>query len=89
MAREGSWGVATANSAGPAITAAIRDCRAMAGAPSDCGAQFAATRNGWVLGILCGDQKILATASNLKEAEAAASRREAEFFALTSQAPKS
>ena len=79
MAREGSSGVVTANSTGPAIAAAIRDCRAMAGAPSDCRAQFAATPNGWVLGILCGDQKILATANNRREAEAAAGRREAEL----------
>jgi hypothetical protein len=38
MAPDGSWGVATAGSHGPAIAAAIRDCRAMAGAQSDCGA---------------------------------------------------
>ena len=52
----------------------------MARAPNDCGAQFAATRNGWVLGILCGDQKILATASDLKEAEVYARKREAELW---------
>src|SRR5262245_54346578 len=55
MARDGSWGVATAGSQGPAIAAAVRDCRAMAGGPTDCGAQFITTRGGWVVAKLCGD----------------------------------
>src|SRR5262245_17798468 len=47
LARDGSWGVATAGSQGPAIAAAIRDCRVRAAAPSDCGAQFITARGDW------------------------------------------
>jgi hypothetical protein len=60
MARDGSWGVATAGSQGQAIAAAIRDCQAMAAAPSDCGSQFVTTRGGWVIANLCRDHKISA-----------------------------
>jgi hypothetical protein len=79
MARDRSWGAATAGSLGQAISAAIRDCRAMAAPPSDCGAQFATTRDGWALASLCGDRKIITVASNLKEAEAAARKRESDL----------
>src|SRR5262249_2588198 len=58
LARDGSWGVATAGSQGPAIAAAIHDCRAMAGGASDCGAQFVTTRRGWIIANLCGTHKI-------------------------------
>jgi hypothetical protein len=76
LARDGSWGVATAASQGPAIAAAIRDCRAMAGGPSDCGAQFASTRGGWVVAKLCGDRKIIVTAMTLEAAEREAQAQE-------------
>jgi hypothetical protein len=79
MARDGSWGAATASSLGQAISAAIRDCRAMGAAPSDCGAQFATTRDGWVLASLCSYRKIITAASNLKEAEAAGRKRETDL----------
>jgi len=79
MARNGSWGAATASSFGRAISAAMRDCRAMATAPSDCGAQFAAARDGWILASRCGDRKIIAAASNLKDAQAAARKRETDL----------
>src|SRR5262245_41406992 len=58
LSQDGSWGVAAA-SQGPAIAAAIRDCRTMADGPSDCGAQLATTRGGWVVAKLCGDHKII------------------------------
>ena len=77
LAQDGSWGVATAASQGPAIAGAIRDCRAMAGAgPSDCGAQFATTRGGWVVAKLCGGHKIIVTAQTRQAAEQAALARE-------------
>jgi hypothetical protein len=76
LSRDGSWGLATAASLGHAIAAAIRDCRATAASPSDCGAQFATTRGGWVVANLCGDQKILATAAAREDAEAMALVRE-------------
>ena len=76
LARDGSWGVATAASQGPAIAGALRDCRALAGGASDCGAQFATTRGGWVVAKLCGDHKILVTAETRQAAEQAAAVRE-------------
>jgi hypothetical protein len=78
MARDGSWGVATAGSQGPAIAAAVHDCRAMAMArgPSDCGAQFVTTRGGWAIAKLCGTHKIMVTAQTHEVAEQAALVRE-------------
>jgi hypothetical protein len=77
MARDGSWGVACRSSQPQAMTEAIRFCVAMAGGASNgCGAQIAATRGGWVIGNLCGDQKIMASGSTLMEAEQEALNRE-------------
>ena len=76
LARDGSWGVATAGSQGQAIAAAIRHCRAMAAAPSDCGARFETTRGGWVIANLCGDHQIIVTAEDREAAEQAALSRE-------------
>ena len=70
MARDGSWGVATDSLMGRAISAAIRDCRAMSGEKSDCGAEFRVTRSGWILALLCGDHKVLASAKQREDAEA-------------------
>src|SRR5262245_42029757 len=72
LAQDGSWGVATAASQGPAIAGAIRDCRAMAGGTTDCGAQFATTRGGWVVAKLCGNHKIIVTAETRQAADEAA-----------------
>jgi hypothetical protein len=76
MSRDGSWGVATAGSQGPAIAAAIHDCRTMAGGPSDCGAQFVTMRGGWIIAKLCGTHKIMVTAQTRQDAEQAALVRE-------------
>ncbi len=76
MARDGSWGVGTAGSQGPAIAAALHDCRTMAGGPSDCGAQFITTRGGWVIANLCDTHKIMVTAATREDAEQAALVRE-------------
>jgi hypothetical protein len=76
MARDGAWGVATAGSQGPAIAAAVRACRVMAGGPSDCGAQFITTRNGWVIADICGTHKIMVAAETRRDAEQAALVRE-------------
>jgi hypothetical protein len=72
MARDGSWGVGVGRSTTVAITAAIRDCRAMANGPSDCGAEFVSMRNAWALGLVCGEHRILVTGDDLEDAEAAA-----------------
>jgi hypothetical protein len=84
LARDGSWGVATAASQGPAIAGAIRDCRAMAGGANDCGAQFATTRGGWVVAKLCGDHKIIVTAETRQAADQAALARELALKRLQS-----
>jgi hypothetical protein len=82
MARDGSWGVATADAQGPAIAAAIRDCQAMAAAPSDCGAQFVTTRGGWVIANLCGDHAIIVAAESREAAEKVALSREFDLERL-------
>jgi hypothetical protein len=64
--------VATAGSQGQAIAAAIRDCRARAATPSDCGAQSTTTRGGWVVGNLCGRHQIMVAAETREDAEHAA-----------------
>ena len=76
LARDGSWGVATAGSTGEAIAMAVGACRAMAGAPTDCGALLTTTRGKWVIAKLCGDHQVIVGASTLEEAEATAHERE-------------
>src|SRR5262245_46421276 len=75
VARDGACGMSTAGSQGPAIAAAILACRAMAGGPSDCGAQFITTRGGWVIAGLCGTHKIMVAAETRQDAEQAALAR--------------
>lgn len=82
LAREGSWGVATASSQGQGIGAAIRDCKAMAAAPTDCGAQFVTTRGRWIIATLCGDQKIIAIGQDREDATRAALYREIDLKRL-------
>ena len=78
MAQDGSWGVACHGSQWRAMAEAMRFCRSMAGASgaSDCGANFATTRGGWIVANLCGDYKVLATGATLSEAETEALNRE-------------
>src|SRR5262249_33636547 len=78
LARDGSWGVATAGSTGEAIATAVHACRAMAGAPTDCGAQLTTARGKWVLANLCGDHQIIVSAGTLEDAAATAREREIE-----------
>jgi hypothetical protein len=87
MAQDGSWGVGTAGSHGPAIAAAIHECRAMSRGPSDCGAQFITSHGGWVIAGLCGNQKIFVTATTLEDAQRAAMEREHKLNALSNAAP--
>ena len=89
IARDGSWGIGTAGSQNRAIAGAVRDCKAMATTPNDCGALLKATRGGWIVAELCGDQKILATAATREEAEQAALHREIdlELFYVTPLPP--
>jgi hypothetical protein len=78
LASDGSWGVATAASTGEAIAAAVRDCRAMARAATDCGARLTTTRGRWVIANLCGDHPIIVGADTREHAEATAIEREIE-----------
>jgi hypothetical protein len=68
LARDGSWGVGTSEHYGPALASALRKCNAMSKEQSDCGAEVTAVRQGWTLGILCGDHRVLVAAPDLETA---------------------
>ena len=76
MARDGSLGIGIDPHLAGANAAAIRECRAMSGGASDCGAVLAAARGQWIIGLRCGDHRILVTGNDLKEAETTALYRE-------------
>jgi hypothetical protein len=82
MAHNGSWGIGTHRHVTSALASAIGDCRAMSTETSDCGAESVSSRGGWILGLRCGDYIILASASDLKEAEATALYREIDLREL-------
>ena len=79
MARDGSWGVATAASQTLGIAAAIRACKAMAATQNDCGAYLTTTRGDWTLAKFCGGERILATGKTLEKAEQAALARQLDL----------
>jgi hypothetical protein len=68
LARDGSWGVGTSEYYGPALASALRKGEAMSDSQSDCGAEVTAVRQGWTLGILCGDHRVLVAATELTTA---------------------
>jgi hypothetical protein len=68
LALDGSWGVGTAEHYGPALASALRKCEAMSDGQSDCGADVTAVKNGWTLGILCGDHRVLVAETDLTTA---------------------
>jgi hypothetical protein len=68
LARDGSWGVGTSEHYGPALASALRKCEATSAGQSDCGAEVTAVRQGWTLGILCGDHRVLVAAADLTTA---------------------
>ena len=68
LARDGSWGVGTSEHYGLALASALRKCNAMSKEKSDCGAEVTAVRQGWTLGILCGDHRVLVAAPDLATA---------------------
>ena len=76
LARDGSWGVARDSAQSQAIAEAIRRCKAMAGPSNDCGAQFMAARNGWIIANLCSDHKVIASGNSLIDAERDSLNRE-------------
>jgi hypothetical protein len=79
MARDGSWGIATAGAQSQAIAIAIRECRVMSSGLSDCGAEFTTIRTGWTLALRCGDYRVLVAAKTLKDAQRAALNREIDL----------
>jgi hypothetical protein len=54
----------------------------MAGATSDCGAQFITTRGDWVVAGVCGHHKIMVTGAVREDAERVALVRELELKRL-------
>jgi|SRR5215471_5417111 len=82
MASNGSWGVGIDYPLAGAIAAAIRECRAMSSGENDCGAAIATSRGGWIIGLRCGDHRILATGDDLTDAEATALNREIDLKQL-------
>jgi hypothetical protein len=79
MARDGSWGVGIDRDMAAANVAAIRECRAMSDGASDCGAELAATKDGWIVGLRCDDYRILVTGRDLKDAELSLLNREIDL----------
>ena len=76
MTLDGSWGIGTEQYLNAATAAAVRDCKAKSKGSNDCGAKIATIKKGWILGMLCGDYRILATANDREEVEAAVRERE-------------
>jgi hypothetical protein len=81
LARNGAWGAASADLQGHAIAAALRKCVTMAKQQSDCGAEFAIIKGGWVVALRCGDHRVLGTGGSLEAAEKAALSQEKELRA--------
>jgi hypothetical protein len=79
MAPDGSWGAATESMSHRAIGNAIADCSFKHRENIGCGAYQVAVQQGWILGIRCGNENILAAARDLAEAERSAARRENEL----------
>ena len=79
LASDGAWGTATEYPTGRAIALAIRDCKAMSRRVLGCGAKFTTVRAGWSVAVLCGDETIIAAATQLADAEHMAIKRENEL----------
>ena len=76
LTRNGMWGVASDSSQSQAMSEATKLCRATAGPSADCGAQLTAAKGGWIIANLCGDHQVMATGSDLVDAEQEALNRE-------------
>jgi hypothetical protein len=79
LASDGSWGTATDAHIGRAIAFARRNCRLMSERSNSCGAKFTSIRAGWSIAVRCGDEPIIAAASERDEAERIADQREVEL----------
>jgi hypothetical protein len=79
MAPDGSWGASTESMSNRAIANATAECRFKNRKEIGCGGYQVAVQQGWILGIRCGKENILAAARDLAEAERSAERRENEL----------
>jgi hypothetical protein len=79
MSLNGSWGAATNDFVGTAVSAAIADCRRRFRRATGCGALQTTVKAGWSLGIRCGNKNILVAEKTLLEAEQAAIDQEVEL----------
>ena len=75
VARNGSWGIATAPTQGEAIAGAVFRCQAMTAGESDCGAELVAFKSGLAMALLCGDHRVIVTANDPAEADGFATDR--------------
>jgi hypothetical protein len=72
VARNGNWGIGSARTQGEAIAGALGRCQAMTADESDCSAEFVAFRSGLALALMCGDHRVIVTASDSEEADSSA-----------------
>jgi hypothetical protein len=82
MAPDGNWGAATESMSNRAIANAVADCQFKYGAEIGCGGYILEFQRGWVLGIRCGNENILAAARELAEAERLALWRERQLRSI-------
>jgi hypothetical protein len=79
MAPDGTLGVATAVTAGRALTEAIRNCSAVARQKIGCGSQSRTVQGSWILAVRCGTSNIIAAGPLRGAAELVAANWEAEL----------
>jgi hypothetical protein len=82
MAPDGSWGAATESMSNRAIANAIAECKFKSRVEIGCGGYQIAVQEGWIVGIRCGNESILAAGRDLAAAERSALRRENELRRL-------
>ena len=79
VARNGSWGIASARTQGEAIAGALLRCRAMRADASDCGAELVAFRSGLALALMCGDHHVIVTGNDFGGSRRLGPRSAAHF----------
>ncbi len=76
IAPDGTWGTATEPFSGKALGKAIADCKSKYSGKIGCGYRSAFVREGWSLGIRCGQINIIAAEKSLLAAEQTAIKSE-------------
>lgn len=82
VAPDGSWGAATESMSNRAIANAIAECRFKYRAEVGCGGHQVAVQQGWIVGLRCGKENILAAGRSQAEADWSAMRGENELRRL-------